>query len=144
MKLNFNALREANLTRYIMSNKSLIAAVIGSIILVWFLGYCCVVPRMTFDEAISILEPEGFYIITLCHRLGPQKFLIMLGKGVQVYQGKGDSMIECLNEAMDNCARGLVYPGKDVRNRVAANLYTAKGNRVGLDEKMKEMGWELT
>ena len=99
---------------------------------------------MTFDEAISTLELEGFYIITLCHRLGPQKFLIMLGKGVQVYQGKGNSMMECLTKAVDNCANGLTYPDKDTRNRVAANLYTVKESRVELDEKMKEIGWDLT
>ena len=99
---------------------------------------------MTFDEAISFLESEGFYIITLCHRLGPQKFLIMLGKDTRVYQGKGNSMMECLNEAMNNCANGLTYPDKAMRNRVAASLYTAKENRAKLDEKMKEMGWDLT
>ena len=99
---------------------------------------------MTFDEAISTLEPEGFYIITLCHKLGPQKFLIILGKDAQVYQGKGNSMMECLDEAMNNCAAGLTYPDKGMRNRAAASLYTNKGDRVELDEKMKEMGWDLT
>ena len=127
-----------------MGNEVLNSSNGNRIILAWFLGRYCIVFRMTFDEAISTLEPEGFYIINLCHRLGPQKFLIMLGKDVRVYQGKGNSMMECLNEAVDNCAKGLTYPDKDMRNRVAGNLYTAKENRVKLDEKMKEMGWDLT
>ena len=53
-------------------------------------------------------------------------------------------MMECLNEAMNNCANGLTYPDKGMRNRAAASLYTNKGDRVELDEKMKEMGWDLT
>ena len=132
--------------RGIMKYRFLIASSDNRRVLVWLLGlyWSPMVSGMTFDEAISTLELEGFYIITLCHKLGPQKFLIMLGKDALVYQGKGNSMMECLNGAMNNCAAGLTYPDKGMRNRVAASLYTNKGDRVELDEKMKEMGWDLT
>ena len=101
---------------------------------------------MTFEEAISSLERENFYIITLSHRVGFEKFQILLGKGGDIYRGRGDSIMECLNDAVDNYAAGETYPDRETRSRVAASLYV-KGSRVeveGLDEKMKEMGWDLT
>ena len=92
---------------------------------------------MTFEDSIDQLVEDGFYLHRACSHFGSSKFHIMIGKGVKLYVGGGDTLPDALTEAVNNHEKGETWPPAHLRRASSSISYEE------LDDKLKDLGIDL-
>ena len=92
---------------------------------------------MIFEDRVDWLVENGFYLHRACSHFGHKKFHVMIGKGVRLYVGEGDTLSNAFTEAMDNYEKGETWPPAYLRKASSSVSYEE------LDGKLKDLGIDL-